>query len=275
MAEYKYLDEDHLLYYNTKLLQKIAALYVPQTRKVNNKALSSDITLGASDVLTSAQQNAVDSGITTALVTKLNGIATGAQVNVLEGITVNGTAATVTNKIAAITVPTATSDLTNDSDFVEDANYVHTDNNFTTTLKNKLNGIAAGAEVNVQSDWTQTSTTADDYIKNKPTALSQFTNDSGFQTSTQVQSAINSAISGITGIEFSIVTTLPTTGRTGTIYLVSHNGTAPEVYDEYIWLSGSSTYEKIGTTAVDLSGYVQASEMVAITNTEIDTILAS
>lgn len=33
----------------------------------------------------------------------------------------------------------------------------------------KLDGIAAGAEVNVQSDWNQATTTADDYIKNKPT----------------------------------------------------------------------------------------------------------
>ena len=66
-------------------------------------------------------------------------------------------------------IPTKTSDLTNDSNYVSDASYVHTDNNFTTTLKNKLDGIAAGAEVNVQADWSQTDTSADDYIKNKPT----------------------------------------------------------------------------------------------------------
>lgn len=35
--------------------------------------------------------------------------------------------------------------------------------------RTKLDGIAEGAEVNVQSDWNQTTTTADDYIKNKPT----------------------------------------------------------------------------------------------------------
>ena len=34
--------------------------------------------------------------------------------------------------------------------------------------KTKLAGIAAGAEANVQSDWDQTDTTADDFIKNKP-----------------------------------------------------------------------------------------------------------
>jgi hypothetical protein len=37
------------------------------------------------------------------------------------------------------------------------------------TNQTKLDGIAAGAEVNVQSDWNQTDDTADDYIKNKPT----------------------------------------------------------------------------------------------------------
>ena len=45
-------------------------------------------------------------------------------------------------------IPEKTSDLTNNSNFPSDANYVHTDNNYTTTEKNKLNGIAAGAEVN-------------------------------------------------------------------------------------------------------------------------------
>lgn len=41
-------------------------------------------------------------------------------------------------------------------------------NDYTTTEKNKLAGIASGAEVNVQSDWSVTDTTSDAYIKNKP-----------------------------------------------------------------------------------------------------------
>lgn len=41
--------------------------------------------------------------------------------------------------------------------------------NFTSAYETKLNGIAAGAEVNVQSDWNETSTSSDAYIKNKPT----------------------------------------------------------------------------------------------------------
>ena len=41
--------------------------------------------------------------------------------------------------------------------------------------KTKLNGIATGAEVNVQSDWNVTDTTSDAYIKNEPTIPSAYT----------------------------------------------------------------------------------------------------
>ena len=66
---------------------------------------------------------------------------------------------------------------------VTDASYVHTDNNFTTTLKNKLDGIASGAEVNVQANWNETNSSSDAYIRNKPTNVSSFTNDAGYLTS--------------------------------------------------------------------------------------------
>lgn len=48
-----------------------------------------------------------------------------------------------------------------------------------------------------QTDWNQTDSTAADYLKNKPTKVSDFTNDSGFQTSQQVSDAISAAISGV------------------------------------------------------------------------------
>lgn len=67
------------------------------------------------------------------------------------------------------------------SDLVDDTNQTH--KFMTSAEKTKLSGIAAGAEVNVQSDWNQTTTTADDYIKNKPTKVSDFTNDAGYITS--------------------------------------------------------------------------------------------
>ena len=113
----------------------------------------------------------------------------GGSVNDVE---VNGVSVVV-GGVAEVTVPTATSDLVNDSDFVSDASYVHTDNNFTTALKDKLDGIEAGAEVNVQADWNEADSTDDAFIKNKPTIptkVSDLTNDSGFTavSVTQIQS---------------------------------------------------------------------------------------
>ena len=55
-----------------------------------------------------------------------------------------------------------------------------TENNFTNTLKSKLDGISSGAEVNVQSNWNATS--GDSQILNKPTNISTWTNDSGYLT---------------------------------------------------------------------------------------------
>ena len=50
---------------------------------------------------------------TTAEKTKLEGIATGAQVNAIESVTLNGTAATITNKVAALTMSTDLKDYSN------------------------------------------------------------------------------------------------------------------------------------------------------------------
>lgn len=54
---------------------------------------------------------------------------------------------------------------------VLDPDYVHTDNNFTALLLSKLNSIETGAEVNVQSDYNETNTSSDAYIKNMPVFL--------------------------------------------------------------------------------------------------------
>lgn len=94
----KYLDQDGLLYF----WQQLKTLFAGKVDKVSGKGLSTND-------FTNADQ------------TKLNGIETGAEVNVLEGVNVNGTAATITNKIAAVAVPTKTSDLTNDSGYITSA----------------------------------------------------------------------------------------------------------------------------------------------------------
>lgn len=87
-------------------------------------------------------------------------------------------------------IPTKTSDITNDSNFVSDANYVHTDNNYTATEKNKLSGIASGAQANIiesiKVNGTALTVTSKAVDVSVPTATSDLTNDSGFITSADV-----------------------------------------------------------------------------------------
>lgn len=186
--------------------------FVPQTRTINGKGLNSDVVLTAADVNALSASTVIPTVNDATLTIQKNGTtvttftANSAQ-NATANISVPTKVSDITNDLnfveetdlanvafsgayADITgtpyIPTKTSDLTNDSNFASDANYVHTDNNFTTALKNKLNGIATGAEVNVQSDWDVADTSSDAFIKNKPaipTKTSDITNDSGFITS--------------------------------------------------------------------------------------------
>lgn len=191
------------------------ATFVPQTRTINGKGLNSDVVLTASDVNALPASTVIPTVNDATLTIQKNGVtvttftANSAQ-NATADISVPTKVSDLTNDLnfveetdladvafsgayADITgtpyIPTKTSDLTNNSDFVSDANYVHTDNNFTASLKDKLNGIATGAEANVQSDWNVTDTSSDAFIKNKPaipTKTSDITNDSGFITSAAV-----------------------------------------------------------------------------------------
>ena len=95
--------------------------------------------------------------------TKLSNIAEGAQVNIIESVNVNGNALTPSGKAVDIEVPTKTSDLQNDSNFVNQQSlstalqgYVPavngkglSTNDYTTAEKEKLRDIEAGATRNV------------------------------------------------------------------------------------------------------------------------------
>ena len=86
-----------------------------------------------------------------------------------------------------------------------------------------------------------------------PTQVSELENDSQFATQTQVLQAIAS----IPQFKMSIVNELPSTGEKMTLYLVPKEGTNNDVYDEYIWIEQTSSFEHLGTTAVDLTDYVK------------------
>lgn len=116
------------------------------TQLKGNKSLA-DLGIEPADSTIVKDENYVhtDNNLTDTLVNKINN----SDENTIETIKVNNTALTPdANKAVNITVPTKTSDLTNDDNVVKDASYVHTDNNFTTALKNKLDGIEEGAEAN-------------------------------------------------------------------------------------------------------------------------------
>ena len=264
---------------------------------------------------------------TSAEKTKLSGIATGAQANVLEGIQKNGNTVTITNKIANITVPTATSDLTNDSGFITSADVPEGAAASTTTPK--MNGTAAvGTETAfargdhihptdtsraAASDVTSLTTRVGDLetavgtggsVDSKiataiggldssitatsnqaisavtitdgkitasskvtiPTNNNQLTNGAGYQTASDVATAISSAMTTVMNYKGTkaAVANLPSTGNAkGDVWHVTATG------GEYAW--DGTEWQELGST-VDLSGYVQSSEVVAITSTEINTI---
>jgi len=155
---------------------------------------------------------------------KLSGISSGAQVNVIESVKVNGTKVEPSSKAVDIAVPTKTSQLTNDSDF-------------------------------------QNATQVNSTITGK-----------GYQTESQVQSLINSAVGNITSIKYEKVISLPAAGSNNVIYLIAHSHGTQDIYDEYIWLAESKTFEKIGNTDIDLSGYVKSSELTAISTSDLNTM---
>ena len=205
-------------------------------------------------------------------------------------------------------IPSKTSDLTNDSNYVSDASYVHTDANYTTTEKTKLAGIAEGANnyslpnasasvlggvkigANITIDANGViSVTALEWanINGKPTKLSEFANDSNFITAavnnltnyytkanTYSKTEVDGLIGAIKTISIEVVSSLPTTGASNIIYLVSNGGADPNAYDEYVWIASASKFEKIGTTAIDLSGYWKKTDLVECTNAEIEALFS-
>lgn len=91
-------------------------------------------------------------------------------------------------------------------------------------------------------------------------------------TGKAVYDFVTAAIAGISGFHAEIVSELPASGQSNILYLVAKStATSGDGYDEYLYINGG--WERIGSTDIDLSGYVQASEMHAITNTEISDII--
>lgn len=95
-------------------------------------------------------------------------------------------------------------------------------------------GVGGRGGVTAQSDWNQTDPHAVDFIKNKPE---------------------------VHNVQLRRVDELPDTGEPYILYLVPvEDPQTSNIYDEYIWAvqsDDSYDWEKLGTTEIDLSGYVQ------------------
>ena len=86
-----------------------------------------------------------------------------------------------------------------------------------------------------------------------PTKTSQLENDSEFVDTKQVQQML----ADLPKFSISIVDSLPETGQQMILYLVPKDGEGSDVYNEYIWIDSTSSFEFLGSTAVDLTGYVK------------------
>lgn len=230
----KYLDENGLLYYNQKLDTKFNG----KVDKDGNKVLSDVNFTAAYESKLNSLKNYT---LPTASAETLGGIKVGAGLTISEQGTLSATGGGTADSVAWENVQDKPTTI---------AGYGISD------------ASISGQKVTLGSN----SVTV-------PTNNNQLANGAGYQTASEVQSAITEAIGDITGFEFQIVEDLPGTGENGIIYLVSNNGSGQNIYDEYIWTG--TAFEKIGTTDVDLSNYWSKTDLVAIQNGEIDSIMGA
>ena len=99
-----------------------------------------------------------------------------------------------------------------------------------------------------------------------PTNTNELTNGAGFQTASDVSSAINTALTSAMTYKGTkaTVSALPSSGnKVGDLWHVTADG------GEYAW--DGSAWQEMGSV-IDLSDYVEDTDLVAITSTEINTI---
>lgn len=91
-------------------------------------------------------------------------------------------------------------------------------------------------------------------------------------TAAAVYNFVTTAISQVSGFHAEIVSALPSTGESNILYLVAKSTAgASDAYDEYLYINGA--WECVGSTSMDLSGYVKTADMHEITNAEITAIV--
>ena len=125
---------------------------------------------------------------------------------------------------------------------VQDANYVHTDNNYTTTEKNLL----ASLDTAVSG--------IEDTIPSNASSLNQLV----------TRSDLDAAATGAFEIVPLDANDQPDVANPNgkVIYLTKESGsTKTDPYTEWIWLSGTSAFEVIGETSIDLTNYATLTDL--------------
>jgi hypothetical protein len=102
-------------------------------------------------------------------------------------------------------------------------------------------------------------------------SVSDFANDAGYQTATDVDTAITAALADKINLHFVPVDALPDIADADetAIYLVpsaADDGSKDE------WIAIAGAWEQLGTTAVDLSGYLRAEDLQFASNEDIDAL---
>ena len=180
---------------------------------------------------------------------------------------------------------TLTPDATNDKITIDATDTTYSDATtsahglMTASDKTKLNGIASGAEVNVQSDWNQTTTTADDYIKNKPTGILT-SSDKGVASGVcPLDSSGKVSSSYLPSFVDDVIEAYPRSGQTelsSTWLSASSGGSAltPETGKIYILMADSTNYSTNGQFRWSGSTYVEiiGGGYTLATDTDIDAL---
>ena len=145
----------------------------------------------------------------------------------------------------------------------KDGSKVLSTNDYTTPEKNKLAGIATGAQVNVIEKVNVTNAsgvTSALPVTNKGVTVDLST------------LATKSDVSAIPKFAVTLVDTLPASGNASTIYLKSNGGASGNSYDEYLYYNNA--WEKIGSTDVDLTAYAKTEDVNAALAGKQGTITA-
>lgn len=158
------------------------------------------------------------------------------------------------------------------------------ENNYNTLndlITNNANNISQNTQnisdlkTNLENNYTTTSDLANvaltgEYndLLNKP----EIPSIEGLATTEYVDQKTNEVLGSIIEFDFIIVDELPEIGESNHIYLLQHEHGEKDIYDEYIWLKDTQTFEKIGNTDIDLSGYYTKDESNALLDTKVDKI---